>query len=114
MFAEFSNGAGVSKNTIIAAVLVLTASGSFGLGRLSSVDEIRVPLTVTASTASVASASSVKEESSAIVASKNGTKYYLPSCSGAKSIKEENKVWFESAAEARALGYEPAANCKGL
>lgn len=48
------------------------------------------------------------------VASKNGTKYHLPSCSGAKRIKEENKVWFNSKAEAEQAGYEPAKNCKGI
>ena len=48
------------------------------------------------------------------VASKNGTKYHLPWCSGAKSIKDENKVWFNTKAEAEAAGYTPAANCKGI
>lgn len=48
------------------------------------------------------------------VASKSGTKYHLPTCSGAKRIKEENKVWFQTKEEAQAAGYEPAANCKGL
>jgi len=48
------------------------------------------------------------------VASKNGTKYHFPWCSGAKSISEVNKIWFNSVEEARASGYAPAANCKGL
>lgn len=48
------------------------------------------------------------------VASKNGTKYYLPTCSGAKRISDKNKVWFDTAAAATAAGYGPAANCKGL
>ena len=48
------------------------------------------------------------------VASKKGTKYYLPTCSGAKRINEENKVWFSTVAAAEAAGYTPAANCKGL
>lgn len=48
------------------------------------------------------------------VASKSGTKYYLPTCAGANRIKEENKVWFATAGEARAKGLEPAANCPGL
>jgi hypothetical protein len=39
------------------------------------------------------------------VASKNGTKYHLPWCSGAAHIKEENKVWFASKEEAAAAGY---------
>lgn len=48
------------------------------------------------------------------VASKTGTKYYLPWCGTAKRIKEENKVWFASKAEAEAAGYAPASNCKGI
>jgi len=48
------------------------------------------------------------------VASKNSTKYHLPWCSGAKRIKEENKVWFSSEAEAKATGRTPAANCPGI
>lgn len=48
------------------------------------------------------------------VASKNGTKYHLPTCSGAKRIKEENKIWFDSKQEAEKAGYSPAKNCKGI
>ncbi|MDB5195315.1 MAG: protein of unknown function with transrane region [Parcubacteria group bacterium] len=48
------------------------------------------------------------------VASKTGKKYYLPSCSGAKRIKETNKVWFASVADAQAAGLTPASNCPGL
>jgi hypothetical protein len=48
------------------------------------------------------------------VASKSGTKYYLPTCSGAKRIKEANKVWFASVEEAQAAGLTPASNCPGL
>jgi hypothetical protein len=48
------------------------------------------------------------------VASKNGTKYYLATCSGAKRIKNENKVWFASVEDAKASGRTAATNCKGL
>jgi hypothetical protein len=48
------------------------------------------------------------------VASKSGTKYYLPWCGTVARIKDENKVWFQTKAEAEAAGYGPAANCKGL
>lgn len=48
------------------------------------------------------------------VASKSGTKYYLPTCSGAKRIKEENRVWFDTKADAEAAGYGPATGCPGL
>ena len=55
-----------------------------------------------------------KTEQGNYVASKNGSKYYLTNCSGANRIKEENKVWFETAEEAKDEGYGPAKNCKGL
>jgi hypothetical protein len=47
-------------------------------------------------------------------ASKKGTKYYLPTCSGAKSISEANKIWFSTKEEAERAGYAPAATCKGI
>lgn len=53
-------------------------------------------------------------EEGGYVASKSGTKYHLPWCGGAKQIKEENKIWFKTKAEAEAAGYTPAANCKGI
>lgn len=48
------------------------------------------------------------------VASKTGSKYYLPSCAGAKRIKDENKVWFATKTAAETAGYSTASNCKGL
>jgi hypothetical protein len=48
----------------------------------------------------------------AFVASKSGTKFHHVSCPGAKQIKEENKIFFTSPAEAMAAGYSQAANCK--
>ncbi|OHA15361.1 MAG: hypothetical protein A3G52_00010 [Candidatus Taylorbacteria bacterium RIFCSPLOWO2_12_FULL_43_20] len=49
-----------------------------------------------------------------LVGSKTSDKYHYPWCSGALRMKEENKIWFKSAEEARAAGYTPAGNCKGL
>lgn len=57
---------------------------------------------------------SVSNSEQEVVASKSGTKYHLESCPGANSIKEANRLVFASAAAARAAGYTPAANCKGL
>lgn len=47
----------------------------------------------------------------AFVASRSGTKYYPPSCAAAKRIKETNRVWFATAAEAEAAGYEASTAC---
>jgi len=56
------------------------------------------------------------EDSNAIlvVASRSGTKYHLPSCPGAKQIKDSNKITFSSIEQAQAAGYTPAANCDGF
>jgi hypothetical protein len=47
-----------------------------------------------------------------IVASKNGTKYYPKGCSGISRIKEENKIYFRTEAEAVASGLEKSVTCK--
>ena len=90
------------------AILVSTSSASFGLGYLTGLDagQGSVPFTTSPSSAETA----VRQ----VVASKTGTKYYLPSCTGAERISEANKVWFATAELARAEGYEPATNCAGL
>lgn len=54
------------------------------------------------------------ETSTRVVASRSGTKYHLLDCPGAKQIKEENKLFFDTIELARAAGYTPAANCAGL
>lgn len=48
------------------------------------------------------------------VASRSGSFYYLPTCSGAKRIKEKNQVWFQSKDDAEARGLKPSASCPGL
>jgi hypothetical protein len=60
-----------------------------------------------------------KEASSTVtegkyVASRSGSFYYLPTCSGAKRIKDKNKVWFVSHEDAEARGLKPSTNCPGL
>jgi hypothetical protein len=65
----------------------------------------------------VSSSSAVVEAegvATSVVASKSGTKYHFSWCPGAKQIKDENKITFETTAAARAAGYTPAANCPGL
>lgn len=95
----------------------LVAILGFGLGRLTSVGDKRLPIKIeiasTTLTTSLESTESTRQEGK-FVGSKNGTKYHYPWCSGAARIKEENKIWFATAEEARRAGYTPAANCPGL
>jgi len=103
------------KDLILAAVIILVALISFGLGRLSKIGESRVPITIeNLSTTTPAEKITDNKIMGNYVASKNGTKYHYPWCAGAQSIKEENKIWFSTAEEAQKAGYQPASNCKGL
>jgi hypothetical protein len=97
----------IPRDILIVGILIGASLASFGLGYLAGRDagqgsEIaEATLTPTGSTGEV-------------VASKTGTKYYLPSCSGVDKISDTNKVYFASPDLARTQGYEPADNCAGL
>lgn len=121
---KFKSVSGGSPDLFLAALLVLVAVTSFLLGRMSTEGERQVvrqdaaliPEAAEETKASSDASESVTEAKApgGYVASKNGTKYHLPWCSGAQLMNEENKIWFATKAEAEAAGYEPAANCKGL
>lgn len=102
-----------NKDIFFIIILILTALGSFGLGRLSKIDEKRTPFKIqnTALIGNFDENSSIKGN---YVASKNGSKYHLPWCSGAQTISEKNKIWFDTKEEAENRGYTPAKNCKGI
>ncbi len=110
------------EDVFIVAVIILVGFGGFGLGRLSRTHEGKIPVVIEnavpsdssatggAGTLQIADAPGTKN----FVASVSGTKYHLPWCASAGTIKEENKIWFASEDEARAAGYSPAGNCKGI
>jgi hypothetical protein len=120
----------------IVVVLVLIAIIAFALGRISGLQDKRTPVRVLngstqagevkgASNNSSPNPSLISREGSSepsntetnsgqVVASKSGTKYHYPWCSGAKQISAKNLITFNSIEEARAKGYTPASNCKGL
>jgi capsule polysaccharide export protein KpsE/RkpR len=117
-------------------LIVLIAIASFGLGRASVMQESmknKPILEIGAQKASGVESQSILSQTSAsstatsdqntvpatvgtntYVASKNGTKYHLITCPGAKQIKEENKIYFSTKEEALRAGYTPASNCKGI
>lgn len=114
---------------LVSAIVFLGAL-SFGLGRLSAYGQTgpqvtlcgTAPLAPTTITANVLQgiqpapipATSNPTNAGTYVASKNGSAYHFPWCSGAQRIREENKIWFATKEEAEAAGYRPASNCKGL
>lgn len=114
---------GVPRDAWVLAILIAASSASFGLGYLTGQEGYAASPgaggageagTVSAAGPGETKGISPGEGSGAFVASKNGTKYYLATCSGAKRITDANKVWFATAAAASAAGYAPAANCPGL
>ena len=107
-----------NKDVFIILLIILVSLSSFGLGRLSKIEENKTPLNIQYSNENTAIAGSFQGENENTkgnyVASKTGTKYHLPWCSGAQTIKEENKIWFQTKEEAESRGYGPAKNCKGI
>lgn len=124
---------------MLTALIIVVSCLSFYLGRMSVARENIQPLSMPASivqyntilentnatsskkTTDIGTTTSgtetsliSKEAQGKYVASKKGTKYHLPWCPGAKQIKEENKLWFDSTEEAEKAGYAKATNCKGL
>ena len=110
-----------------AIVIILVAFAGFGLGRLSALEGKKTPVLIERNLSllpssdeavfnkNLTSGKTVQNLSSkAFVAAKSGTRYYFPWCGGVSRIKEENKIWFASEAEARKAGFTPAANCAGL
>ncbi len=121
----------LSDDLFLGLIIVLVAFGSFGLGRLSKIEDAKTliqienVLEITTETltkpiktgegqiATPPPAMSSTSEST-LVGSKTGKKYHYTWCSGAQRIAEANRVYFSSKADAETRGYTPAANCKGL
>ena len=132
----------LDDTTYIAILLIITAVLSFGLGKLSVLQSgggvtgssQAVPIRSIAGPISTSSAetsntqmvlplaisapavlqvvSSEAQPKKNYVASKSGTKYHAMNCSGTKTIKETNKIYFSTEDEAQAAGYTRSANCK--
>jgi len=123
---------GVDKMPEVLFLLIfffLVATLAFSLGRLSNYEKKKSPISVIKTeeyykwngldpsgidVSSDSNLQAVVAEKGSIVASKSGTKYYSPWCSGVVRIKEENKIWFNSVEEAQARGLTPASGCDGL
>ena len=102
----------------MSVALILVASSSFALGRLSILEQsresVRIEYVNQTALTSTSTESSTLPASGGVVASKNGSVYYFPWCSGATKIAEVNKITFTSELLAKNAGLRPAANCKGM
>ncbi|MFA6301290.1 MAG: Ada metal-binding domain-containing protein [Candidatus Paceibacterota bacterium] len=107
------------KDILVVIIVILVGLGSFELGRLSRENssgglKIDYPgqgnvtmANQTANTISAVSTQNVKK----FFASSRGTKYYTISCSAGKTIKQENRVWFDTGEEAEQAGYTLSSSC---
>lgn len=117
------------KRLFLALVILLVALLSFGVGRLtgggkgegikieydpalSAFMKEATPIEKSQTAAAVNALKQEKISGESVVASQNGSKYHYLHCPGAKQIKEENKISFNSGKEAEASGYTLASNCK--
>ncbi|PIR47044.1 MAG: hypothetical protein COV07_01050 [Candidatus Vogelbacteria bacterium CG10_big_fil_rev_8_21_14_0_10_45_14] len=134
-FGQDCKSAILTNNRDIFVVVMIVGSGflGFGLGRLSKIGEMREPITfhdvdnksVIMDSETPSSSSEAFDTMSQgaslgdvarveVVASKSGSRYHFPWCSGARTIKEENMIKFSSIKDAEKAGYTKALNCKGL
>lgn len=114
-------------------MIALVGLLGFGLGRLSRLEEARPPISIQTETAtpivsalpsskkpvSVAAVSVVAPSAPAqvspisaerVYASKTGKRYYYSWCKS--RVKEENKVWFGNADQAKAKGLTLGVGCR--
>ncbi|MEK7569721.1 MAG: hypothetical protein AAB500_02440 [Patescibacteria group bacterium] len=111
------------KTIMIVIILILVGLGSFELGRLSKEagsSGVRIEYPGQAANVLSATENQVVTKSNqlpspsgkAYFASNRGQKYYSIGCSGGKTLKEENKIYFSTAEEAERAGYELSSTCK--
>lgn len=130
LFLESEKG----RNVLTVLIIILVGVVSFELGRLSIKSEagslkIEYPAPEFSQGASAVSAfkssnfsqnTAPKSQTSksqspvgnAYFASSRGSKYYHIGCSGGKTLKPENKIYFSTASEAESAGYELSSTCK--
>ncbi len=108
----------------IGLCMVLMAGIGYNIGRISEVntssDSINQQANIYSSTSSKQATQAIKSTRPAVpkdlrvVASKAASSklYHHPWCSGVQRIKETNKLWFPTEADAIAAGYSLAGNCQ--
>jgi len=105
----------------IVLIILLSSMISFNLGRIFALKSSgQIPKIEEANISEILNQEVRKEEGKKeelkidfrVVASKNGTRYHYLWCPGAKKIKVENLITFNSEEEAKSRGYTLAGNCR--
>jgi hypothetical protein len=108
----------IGKDILTVLIVILVGASSFGLGRLSKTgSDTQLKVYNASQEANVATGlqnvvSTVKTSTTGnFFASTRGSKYYPVNCSAGKTIKQENRVYFETGEEAQKAGYELSSSC---
>ncbi len=121
LFIESDKG----KDILIVCIVILVGICSFYLGRLSnqsSNNGLKIDFKGQEATAIGATEPKIElntsinerinnEARGSYFASKRGKKYYSTGCSAGKSIKNENRIYFNSTTEAEKAGYSFSTSC---
>ena len=121
LFIESERG----KDILIILIIIFIGISSFCLGRLSNQNSVNgVKIEYTEQGANVTNTQNneqislnpsisdrIKSSGGSYFASKRGKKYYPANCSAGKSIKQENKIYFQTSSEAEQQGYELSNSC---
>lgn len=127
------------KDIFVVIIVLLVGLSSFGLGRLSkdttnqgiqveylnlndsNQGNVLSAFTEESNTNSINSGTQVNSNKlpsvsnsvgKSFFASNRGQKYYSIGCSAGKTIKQENRVYFATKAEAEKAGYELSSSCR--
>lgn len=98
------------KSIALVVIIILSATASFALGRLSVREKYR-DTNAAQVIVPVLPDLSIDTSRFAFIASKSGTRYYPKGCKSVNRIKPENRIFFETAAEAEETGFTKAAGC---
>jgi len=114
---KIKNKINIDKNDILYLIILIVVSiGSFSLGKLSTYNNPLINEEKIKIISNDEMADSVINNTNNInknyVASKNGKMYYTIGCSGAKRIKPENQIFFNTKEEAEKSGYQFSVLCK--
>ena len=127
----------LGKDIFAISIIILVGLGSFGLGRLSkeaskpgitvteynlanvgsalasaSTESVKNPTNPAVTTSKPAQKTNTTKTAKNYFGSSRGSKYYSIGCTGGKTLKEENKIWFATKEEAEKAGYELSSTCK--
>jgi hypothetical protein len=113
------------KDVLVVIIIILVGLGSFELGRLSKESSNTginveygdqganvINATENENTVNTDISNNQKIISKSFFASSRGSKYYSISCGAGKTIKEENRVYFNTSTEAEKAGYTLSSSCK--